>query len=147
VIAIDESIDIACDPAFAFRYLSAIERYPDWLPGIASARQTSPGEVARGTTFRMTIAGPARAIEASGEATEVEQDRAIAVRSMSGPARIRGRVTLEAVAAGTRLRVTAEIELSGAYRFAQGMVARQLRAGVPEALGRLKARLEQGTGQ
>jgi uncharacterized protein YndB with AHSA1/START domain len=145
VIRLDEAVDVRRDAAATFEFLSAIERYPDWLPGVIAAEQTSDGPLAAGTTFRLRIAGPAGPIDAAGEVTEAAAPRRLAISAEAPPGVVRGGFELEDIDVGTRLRVWMELELRGAYRFAEGLAARQLKASLPVELDRLRTRLEAAT--
>lgn len=144
MIRLEQSVDVRRDAQDIFDFLSAIERYPDWLPGVIEAKQTSDGPVGPATTFSLRIAGPAGPIDAAGEVTEVDPPHRLAIRGDAQPGTVGGGFELAAseAATATRIRIWMEIELRGAYRFAEGLVARELEASLPGVLDRLRVRLE-----
>ena len=142
MIRAEESVDVRAAAEETFAYLSAIDRYPEWLPGLIEAEQTAGGSLAVGTTFRVRVAGPAGPVDATGEVTELDAPRKLAVRADSGPGGVAGGFELEALDDGTRIRVWMEVELRGMYRFAEGLAAGQLRASLPGVLERLRSRLD-----
>jgi len=146
VIRLEDAVDVRRDAAATFAFLSAIERYPDWLPGVIAAEQTSDGPLAAGTTFRLRIAGPAGPIDAEGEVTELAAPRRLAIGAEAPPGLVRGGFELEEIDVGTRLRVWMELELRGAYRFAESLAAGQLKVSLPVELDRLRRILECPTG-
>ncbi len=142
MIQLDESIEVARPPDAVYDALAAVERYPDWLPGVSAAEQLSSGPVEPGTTFRLQLAGPTGPIQANGMVVSAERARRLAVRGEAPQGRVEGAFDLEAAGSGTRLRVAVQIELSGMYRFAEGVVAGELRRSMPDALARARTRLE-----
>lgn len=142
MIRLEESIEIVRSPDAVYEFLAAVERYPAWLPGLTDAQQTSPGPVEPGTTFRLRLAGPAGPLEADGIVLTAEPARRLAVRGESPQGRVEGGLELEAVDGGTRVDVRVQIELSGMYRFAEGLVAGELRRALPGVLARVRDRME-----
>jgi carbon monoxide dehydrogenase subunit G len=142
MIQVEESIEVARDPATVYAFLSAVERYPEWLPGVAGAEQTSPGPVVSGTTFRLQLAGPNGPIEADGVVAAAEPDHALLVRGSASQGRVEGGFDLVPGSEATIVKVRMQIELGGLYRFAEGLVAAELRRSMPAVLARAKERLE-----
>lgn len=142
MIRLEESIEVARPPDAVYDFLAAVERYPTWLPGVTGAEQTSPGPVEPGATFRLTLAGPTGPLAADGIVVAAEPGRRLAVRGEAPQGRVEGGLDIEPVASGTLLRVGVQIELTGMYRFAEGLVAGQLRSSMPDALARARDRLE-----
>jgi carbon monoxide dehydrogenase subunit G len=142
MIEVEEAIEVARPPAAVYAFLSAVERYPDWLPALTAAEQTSPGPVAAGTTFRLRLAGPTGPIVADGLVVEADPDRSLTVRGDAPQGRVEGGLRLKPVDGGTGLDVRIAVELTGMYRFAEGLVAGELRRSMPGVLARVKASLE-----
>lgn len=142
MIEVEEAIEIARPPAAVYAFLSAVERYPDWLPALTAAEQTSPGPVVAGTTFRLRLAGPTGPLQADGVVVEADPDRSLTVRGDAPQGRVEGSLRLEPAAGATGLNVRIAVELTGMYRFAEGLVAGELRRSMPSVLARVKARLE-----
>lgn len=145
MIRIEESIDVAREPATIYELLSAVERYPEWLPGVTAAEQTSPGPVAEGTTFQLRLVGPTGPIVAEGVVVAAEAPRRLALRGQAPQGRVEGELDLESGDAGTKLTVRMQVELGGMYRFAEGLVAGELRRSMPGNLARIRERLESAT--
>lgn len=142
MIRVEESVHVASDSATTFEFLSRIERYPEWLPGVIAAAQTSEGPIGAGTTFTLRLSGPAGPIDAAGEITALEPGRSVELRADAPVGRVIGGFELLSEADATRIDVRMAVELNGAYRFVEGLVARELKAATPEALEVLKARIE-----
>lgn len=142
MIRAEETADVRSDVETTFAYLSSIEHYPDWLPGVTAAQQTSDGPLGVGTTFTLLLAGPTGPIEATGAVTELDAPGRLGVRGSASAGNVAGGLSLEPIEAGCRLRVWMELELRGMYRFAEGMVRRELETSLPGVLIQLRARLE-----
>jgi carbon monoxide dehydrogenase subunit G len=142
VIQLEESIEVARPADAVYAVLATVERYPDWLPGVTAAEQTSPGPVGEGTTFRLRLAGPGGPLEANGVVVAADPGRSLALRGEASQGRVEGELELEPVDGGTRITVGMEVALSGMYAFAEGLVAGGLRNAMPNALRRIRDRLE-----
>lgn len=142
MIRLEESVDVARPPDAVYDFLAAVERYPDWLPGVTAAEQTSPGAIEPGATFRLRLAGPSGPLEADGIVVSADPGSRLAVRGEAPQGRVEGILDLEASDAGALVRVAMQVELSGMYRFAEGLVAGELRRAMPGALARIRDRLE-----
>ena len=66
----------------------------------------------------------------------------LAIRSLPGPAEIGARSALDAAGVGTRLRLTASIELKGFLRFAEGHARKLINRELPAVLADLASRIE-----
>ena len=142
MIQVEEVARVARTPTEVYDFLSAVERYPEWLPALTSAEQTSSGPVAAGTTFRLRLVGPAGPIEADGVVVEADPGRSLTVRGEAPQGRVEGGLRLKSVEGATEVRVRIEVELLGMYRFAEGLVAGELRRSLPGVLANVRARLE-----
>jgi hypothetical protein len=145
-IGADGSIDVRRNQAAVFREVSSVAALPAWLPGVISARQTSSGAMATGTTVTLVIAGPTGPIDATGQVTAHEPPTRLAIEATMRLARIRASLDLMPTATGTVLAASIEIQPVGLYRAASGMVSKELQRQLPLALERLRAQLEAGIG-
>jgi carbon monoxide dehydrogenase subunit G len=130
---IEERIEIARPPEDVYALVSDVRRGPEWQPTLVRV------DVERGVEVRK-IAGQER--EASFDVTRNESPRLFEIVSRGGPVRASATFALTPVAAGTRVDLTLDLELSGALRFAGGMVRGRAEREARENLERLKALLE-----
>ena len=91
--------------AEVFRFLSAPEHLAAWDRAVRWASRKGDGPLGVGTTFAQAIARDGRAEVAAGELVAYEPPHELGWRSDLGGVRTITRITLEAVGAGTRLRL------------------------------------------
>jgi len=138
VIRIDEHVEVDAGAADAFAFVSRIEDYPAWLPGVTRAEPTADGGI------RLGLAGPAGiAVDALGRVTASDPPRSISIEATSGLFRIAATCTVEPLGDGhSRIGVRADVEPRGLATLAAGSIERELRAAVPDTLRRLREAVE-----
>jgi uncharacterized protein YndB with AHSA1/START domain len=145
VIEIDREVVIARQPSVVFDYLADVGNYPRWQPAIERAEQLTPGTPGLGTRVRLILRGPTGPTEVLGEIVAFDRPAGLAIRSLTGPAKIEARCGLDAAGTdglGTRLRLTASIELKGFLRFAEGHARTLIDRELPTVLADLAKRIE-----
>jgi uncharacterized membrane protein len=120
-----------------FAYVSDVTNLPEWQESAVSAEWIE--DAAR---FRERRSFLGRTAELELEVTTFEQDRRFDVKAVTGPVRFEIEHSFEAVAGGTRLRVSAGAAIGGALRFAASMAKKQAERQFRADLERLKAVLE-----
>jgi uncharacterized protein YndB with AHSA1/START domain len=110
-VKIAEEIEIARPPEEVYAVVSDLERGPEWQPTLVRV------DVERGTEVRR-IAGHER--EARFEVTRAEPPRLFELVSHVSGVRAWATFELEPAGAGTRVRLSLLLELSGPLRFAGG---------------------------
>ncbi len=137
----DVLIDRPLDMVFGF--LTRIENYPSWQPGIREAQQLSPGSVGVGTDLRIVFVGPGnQPMEARARVTEYDPGRRFAYETTSGPAKIRGFYQFRSDGQRTHADIRTEVQLTGGLRLVEGLVAGQIEEEFRASLLRLKRVLE-----
>jgi carbon monoxide dehydrogenase subunit G len=132
-VKIEERIEIARPPEDVYALVSDLRRGPEWQPSLVRV------DVERGVEVRK-VAGQER--DASFDVTRNEAPRLFEIVSRGGPVRARATFDLTPDGAGTLVDLTLVLELSGALRFAGGMVRGRAEREARENLERLKALLE-----
>lgn len=130
---IEERIEIARPPEDVYALVSDLRRGSEWQPSLLRV------DIERGVEVRK-IAGQER--EASFDVTRNEAPRLFEIVSRTGPVRAWATFELTPIGAGTRVDLALVLELSGALRFAGGMVRGRAEREARENLERLKALLE-----
>jgi carbon monoxide dehydrogenase subunit G len=136
----EHTVRIGRPPADVFRYLTDVEKAPEWQ---SSALEVSPqGEMGVGARIRETRNFLGRRAESTLEVTEYEPGRKFSLRVVSGPLPFEVRHALAPDGEGTRLDWVAETDTSRfpklAVRIMAGTAERQFKAD----LERLKRVLE-----
>ncbi len=143
MIRVEGAVEVERPADRVFEFLSRVENYPSWQPGIEKAERTSPGPVQVGTTMRLVFRGPSDTrIVATAEVTECTRPERFAYRTTSGPAKVTGTYDFQPTPAGTRVAIRTEVQPTGALRLLEGKLAPQVKAEFPVSLLRLKRALE-----
>ncbi|MFQ5902509.1 MAG: SRPBCC family protein [Candidatus Binatia bacterium] len=142
MIKVEHSVVINRATEEVFAFLTNFENNSQWQSGIIETRQTPQSLTGVGTTVREVRQFMGRQIDATGEIIEYEPDSKICLKSISGPFQFKGSYTLESVEGGTKLAVVFEVQLSGFFRLAQSMVARELSKQIEADFSNLRVMLE-----
>jgi carbon monoxide dehydrogenase subunit G len=142
VIRIDEAVEVDAAAEAAFAFVSRVEDYPTWLPGIAGAEPTDDGGI------RLSFVGPGGiGVEALGRVTASDPPRSLSIEATSGIFRITATCAVEPLdEARSRIRVRAEVEPRGLATLAAGRIEQDLRAAIPDTLRRLREAVEAAPG-
>jgi uncharacterized protein YndB with AHSA1/START domain len=143
MVKVEHEVTIARPPADVFAYLTDLTRIPEWQATAIEGRLESDRleEGARAVEVRKFLG---RTMESSLSVTAYEPDRRFAAEVVSGPVSFRIDHVLEPRDGGTQVTFTIEGEPGGFFRFAEPVVARQVRRQVADDLRMLKLRLETG---
>jgi len=138
VIRIEEAVEVDAAAGTAYAFVSRVEDYPAWLPGVVRAEPTADGGI------RLALAGPGGiAVEALGRITASDPPRSISIEASSGLFRITATCTVAPLGeTGSRIGVRAEVEPRGLATLAAGRIEQELRAAVPDTLRRLREAVE-----
>ena len=138
MIRLRERLEVDATPEAAYAFVSRIEDYPAWLPGVVRAEPTPDGGI------RLSLVGPGgMGVDALGRVTASDPPRSISIEATSGFFRITATCTVEpAGAAGSRIAVDADVEPRGLATLAAGSIEKELRAAVPDTLRRLREAVE-----
>ncbi len=138
MIHIEEAVEVEATAVDAFAFVTRVEAYPAWLPGVARAEPAADGAV------RLALVGPGGiGMEALGTITSIDPPRSISITASSGLFRIEATCTVEPLGATrSRIGVRAEVEPRGLATLAAGRIERELRAAVPDTLRRLREAVE-----
>lgn len=126
---IEYSVQINRPIEDVFAFVSNLENWPQWISGASEAKQTSPGPLGVGTTFRQVSHFLGRQFEVNGRVTEYEQNRKFTVESDSKPVPFGNTITLEPAGGSTRLHnvLTASGDVGGLFKLAEPIMERMFR--------------------
>jgi carbon monoxide dehydrogenase subunit G len=155
MIRIEDAVEVAVAAEDAFAFVTRIDDYPTWLPGILRAEPAdadsasgagSPSGTATsvGAGFRLVSAGPGgMEIASVGRVESVDPPRSISISASSGYFGLTASCEVTALAPGrARISVRAGVEPRGLATLAAGRIEQELRASVPDTLRRLKEAVE-----
>jgi len=137
-------ITVARPRTDVFDYLADAERLPDYAGDFLWVKQLSPGPPAAGTEYEYRMK---RGIHGTFRRSEYLPHTALAwagppARSGPGTMAPAGRWELSDDGEGTRVTLVMAPAPGGLLRLAAPMIFRSIGAGLPDALRRLKQRLE-----
>lgn len=142
MITIDLFTLVDCPLQEVFDFLSNPLNLPQWQTMIARIEQTTPGNPAVGTKYRVFASALGRNIEGELQITTFEPPHQIGFRNQSGPMRVEITVTLKPVGSGAKIALHAEGNPAGAFALAEGILAGKVKNEMEANLARLKAVLE-----
>jgi carbon monoxide dehydrogenase subunit G len=153
VIRIEDGVEVAVAAEDAFAFVTRIDDYPAWLPGVLRAEPLDAGPQdgdAAGSTpvagagFRLVSAGPGgMEIVSTGRVEAVDAPRSIRISAGSGFFGLTASCEVTSLApARSRIAVRADVEPRGLAKFAAGAIEQELRASVPDTLRRLREAVE-----
>lgn len=136
------SVVIARPIADVFAFVGDFRNDPQWRSEVREMRYLSDGPLGVGTRLRETSALLGWLVVTESLIPVYEPNARIDFDSVSGPFRVRGSRTVEAVADGTRLTYELEWQPAGAYRLVAAMVGGMYQRTVDRYLARAAAILE-----
>jgi carbon monoxide dehydrogenase subunit G len=126
-----------------FAFLADFENIPKWNYAILQTKQTSPGPVGVGTTYRQLRSIPRRS-EEGFEVTGFEPTSRLEIHGDIGPFTATISYLLAPVGDGTRLTNRVDLQPSGALRLLAPLAASRVKTAVAANLDTLKQILETG---
>ncbi len=149
MIRIEDSVEVAVAAEDAFAFVTRIEDYPIWLPGVlraepADATAPAGGVPVPGAGFRLVSSGPGGVqIVSAGRVEAVDPPRSIAISAVSGFFALTAECEVSPLGTSrSRIAVRAGIEPRGLATMAAGRIEQELRAAVPDTLRRLREAVE-----
>jgi uncharacterized protein YndB with AHSA1/START domain len=144
VIVLDEELSIDRPREAVFDYLADLRHYPEWQPAVKRAELVGGGQPKTGSRIRLLVAGPGKDVDVDGEITQLERPERLALRSLTGPAKLQAAVVFERGdgPGDTLLKIHAELQPTGLLRFAEGVIRDRIRQELPPMLSDLRERVE-----
>jgi uncharacterized protein YndB with AHSA1/START domain len=124
-----------------FGFLSDFENVPKWNYAILETRKVSEGAVGVGTIYQQVRSVPKRS-EERFEVTAYNPPRHLEIRGQLGPFPARLSYALDALAEGTRVTNSVELELRGPGRLLGPVAVPRVRDAVAANLSKLKELLD-----
>ncbi|MBW6469039.1 MAG: SRPBCC family protein [Coriobacteriia bacterium] len=130
------------EPHAVFERLADFASHASWRPEVLSTQVI--GEVARGSEVIQGVSLQGRTAALELVITEFDPPERISFRTKTANPRARGGFRLEREGSGTRVNISATIELEGAASLAEERIRGAAELNARESLARLKAQLESG---
>ena len=147
-VRIEHSVKISRPPDEVFSFVADPRNDEQWTPAVKETRKTSEGPLGAGATFESVFRLLGRRFEAPFEIAEYEPNRKVVLGSAtSGPLRLTGTRSVEAVPGGTRVTITVEGRSGGFFGVADPVFARLAERPLKAYLANLKNLLEAAPGE
>jgi len=144
VYKFESSIFINRPQQEVFDYVTNPANSAQWQSGTQSAEWTSDGPHGVGSTFKVVTSLLGRKLEATVEVTGREPPSLSRIKSVGGPIPFESTTRFTAQGDGTLLTQTAQAEIGGFFKLAEGLVGKQLEKQFEANLAALKLLLEAG---
>jgi uncharacterized protein YndB with AHSA1/START domain len=141
VATFENTVMIARPIDDVFAFLADFENIPKWNYAIVETRKVSQGAVGVGTIYQQVRSVPSRS-EESFEVTAYNPPRHLEIRGQLGPFPSRLSYALDAIAEGTRVTNSVELELRGPGRLLGRVAVPRVRDAVAANLRKLKELLD-----
>lgn len=119
---LDRTIVVPGDIEKVFEYIADFSNTAEWDPGIVSARRTSPGPVAPGSTFELVAEFMGRQLPTTYEVVSMDPPHRIVVRGGTSRFTSTDTISLTETDDGLRIDYNAEFELKGVMRLAEPLL-------------------------
>lgn len=104
----ERRIEIDAPPAAVFAVVADPATHPRWRPSAVEFRPLEAGPIRPGARLTETVRFLGRRYRTTYEVTELQPDRAFALRSLDGPVSLELHCLVEPSGAGTRVTFTLE---------------------------------------
>jgi uncharacterized membrane protein len=138
----ERNIFINRPPQEVFDFMSDPTNDPKWRDSAISAEWTSEGPPGVGSTVRSVDKILGREMESTSEITAWDRPHRWGQKSVGGPMPYEMTVKFEAKEQGTQLTLNGNVEPSGFFKIAEGLVRKQLEKQFDTDLNGLKRVLE-----
>jgi uncharacterized membrane protein len=139
---VEQSVLINQTTPNIFAYISDFRNDPKWQEGIVEARANPDGPATVGTQVRTVRRFMGQRMDSTAQVTELEPNKRMALKSVSGPFPFSAQITLEPVDTTTKVTFHVEIEPKGFFRLAEGMIAGNMKRDLEMSLANLKKQME-----
>lgn len=152
MIRIEEAVEVQAGAEQAFTFVTRLEDYPAWLPGVRRAEpldsSAAAGEATAvpvpGAGFRLVSSGPGgMEIVSLGRVEALDPPRSVTIGASSSLFGLTATCEIEALTeTRSHISVRAEIQPRGLATLAAGRIEQELRASIPDTLRRLREAVE-----
>ena len=145
MVHLENKVFISRSPQDVFDYINEPSNSPNYQSGTKSASWVSDGPIGVGSTWKTTANILGRELEAELQITDWQPPLQTTFKSINGPIPFEMTAKVEPKDSGTMLTFSGKVELSGFFKIAEGLAAKQLEKQMNEDNQKLKKLLESGT--
>jgi uncharacterized protein YndB with AHSA1/START domain len=138
MITFTDSVTISRPPNQVFSYLADLNNIPKWNPEVKTFVLVTEGPTKVGSRF----IEESRLGTVNCTVTEISPDNVIAFDGVSSLMNYTERILIESAESGTRLTVTATIDLKGLWKILQPIMAGEFKSGAKKELTAIKSNFE-----
>ncbi len=135
-----QQINAPVEKVFAF--VADFRNNPKWQNGLIESTQTPDGPTQVGTKVKDVRTFLGQKLDSTYEVIEFAPNRKLVFKSTSGPLQFTFTQTFEADSGGTKLGAHVEMEASGFFKLAEGVLANTLKKEFESQAEKLKSLLE-----
>jgi uncharacterized protein YndB with AHSA1/START domain len=128
-----------------FAFIRDTRNTARWHPSIVEARATLDGPAQIGTRVTEVRTFIGRKMETTFEIVELELNKRIVMKSVSGPLPLKVTISFGSLVNVTTITLDGETQAKGLLKLADGMIARMLKKEMENDLSTAKNLLETGT--
>ncbi len=128
-----------------FAFIRDTRNTARWHPSLSEARATLEGPAQIGTQVTEVRTFIGRKMESTYEIVDLEPNKRIGLKSVSGPFPFKGTITFESLGNATRMTFDADTQPRGFLKLADGMIAGMLQKELETDLSTAKHVVETGT--
>jgi uncharacterized protein YndB with AHSA1/START domain len=144
VVDVAVEIEIARPRAEVFAYVVDVENDAAWTTGLVRAEKKTEGPLQPGSRIARVSRFLGRELVYDIEIVGVEPDRALVMKTSSGPFPMAIRYELEDAPGGTRMRIRTQGEASGFFKLTGPLLSAAVKRQIGLDLAHLKDLLEAG---
>jgi len=142
---IEQSIDIKCPVEKVFAYTTDVTSWSKWQLTIAEAEQTSPGQMAIGTTFKWINHRMGIRMKATAKVTEYELNKKWSKSISAGNIAVEDNLTFDPIDGGTKFTLRYDVKIGGFLKLFSPILLNSQRKSMKAALRNIKSILEAQT--
>ncbi len=141
---IEHSVSINQPVEQVFAFIRDTRNTARWHPSLSEARATLEGPAQIGTQVTEVRTFIGRKMESTFEIVELEPNKRIVMKSVSGPFPLKVTILFESLGKATRITLDGETEPRGFLKLADGMIAGMLQKELETDLSAAKHVVEAG---
>lgn len=142
MIQINKSVFIKRDPAAVFAFVTDVNNSPKYQSTMQSAEWITDGPVSVGSKMKIVSRFLGKDIESTAQITDWQPPTQQSFKTIGGPIPMDMTVKVEAQDGGALLNQTGQVEMTGFFKLAEGLLRSQVEKQMEADLNALKLMME-----